>query len=102
MILEALVESCSICGAVTDTLASNRPLHKGRAATLLICRECVAGARMVFVDAPETTGNWRLIMADCAWCGSAGVAVSVNGDYAICEDCASICTDSLSDDKVAT
>ena len=85
-------ESCSVCGTVSDRLVSNRPLHKGCATTLLICADCVTGVTAVFDDVASPEKRWRLIMADCAWCGRGGVAVAAHGDYTVCAACASTAT----------
>ncbi len=79
-----MVDSCTECGARSEHLFSNRPLHKGREATLLICPECVTGAT---ADLEDRAGS----IAACNWCGRKARTAITDSARRICVHCADLC-----------
>ena len=76
--------ACTECGARTDRLFSNRPLHKGQEKTLLICTGCAMRAELdVHRDAERTVR--------CAWCGGSSYGASTDSGREICQNCISFC-----------
>ena len=79
-----MTDSCTECGAQSEHLFSNRPLHKGQEATLLICPECVARA----TDDLENRGG---SVASCHWCGRKARTAATGSGRRICVFCADLC-----------
>ena len=73
--------NCTICGLPEDQLFSNRPLHKGREQTLLICPKCLDVASRT-PSTPDTL---------CSWCGGDLAPSAKLGDFAICTACIDLC-----------
>ncbi len=81
---------CSICDSHEEFLFSNRPLHKGREPTLLICSKCTQS--VLNAKAPLISGK------PCSWCGGLNDTMALN-EFRICIRCVDLCcqiaTDSL-------
>lgn len=81
---ESRQERCSLCRNRSEQLFSNRPLHKGRERTLLICPDCLESAAASVSQADTQKGA-------CSWCGGGERSASLPAGFSICTSCIYTC-----------